>query len=122
LKFFTVESVANASDLNINALGMMAGMAPHILRDKARAFLQAAKDTALPQHQAEELAKRDAIIAQLQADMARLASQVNAAPQAAVSVPPPLPVTTAPAAAAPQRKRGRPSKADLAARAAAQGT
>ncbi len=108
LKFFTVESIANASDLNINALGMIGGMSPYVLRDKARAFLQAAKDQALPQHQAEELAKRDAEIAMLKEQMAQLATIVKPAP------------ATIPASAptAPTRKRGRPSKAELAARAA----
>ena len=120
LKFYTIESIANASDLNISALGMMGGMAPHMLREKARAFLQAAKDTALPQHQAEELAKRDAEIALLKEQMARVLAGQNAAPQA--TTPPPIPAQPpSPAAAAP-KKRGRPSKAELAARAAAQGT
>lgn len=120
MKFFTVESIANASDLNINAIGMTGGMAPHILRDKARAFLQAAKDQALPQHQAEELAKRDAEIAALKVQMAQLASTINAAPQAAALSSVTVPMTQ-PAAVAPvKRKRGRPSKAELAARAAQQ--
>ena len=123
LKFYTIESIANASDLNIGAIGMMGGMAPHMLREKARAFLQAAKDQALPQHQAEELAKRDAEIALLKEQMARvLAGQTNAAPQATVTPPQATaPSSSSPATAAP-RKRGRPSKAELAARAAAQGT
>jgi len=122
LKFFTVESVANASDANINALGMIGGMAPYVLREKARAFLKAATDTAMPQHQAEELAKRDAEITMLKEQIAIIAGKVgvqvpaqNAAPQAATS-----PSTTAivlPAVAAP-RKRGRPSRAEIAARAA----
>ena len=78
LKFFTVESIANASDQNIGNLGMMGGMAPHILRDKARAFLKAAQDAAFPQHQAEELAKRDMVIANLQEEMKiLLANQVE---------------------------------------------
>ena len=120
LKFYTIESIANASDLNINSLGMMGGMSPFMLREKARAFLQSAKDTALPQHQAEELAKRDAEIALLKEQMARVLAGQNAAPQA--TTPPPIPAQPpSPAAAAP-KKRGRPSKAELAARAAAQGT
>ena len=116
LKFFTIESVANASDANISALGMIGGMAPFMLREKARAFLKAASDMALPQHQAEELAKRDAEIAMLKEQMAMLANKVNAAPQAAI--PPYVqPVPPAPAVAAPvKRKRGRPSKAEIAAR------
>ena len=106
LKFFTIEAIANASDANINAIGMIGGMAPYLLREKARAFLQAAKDSALPQHQAEELAKRDAEIAMLKEQIAQIAAKVAA--------PTPAPVP----AATPPRKRGRPSKAELAARQA----
>jgi len=113
LKFFTVEAVANAADAQINALGMIGGMSPYMLREKARAFLQSAKDSALPQHQAEELAKRDAEIALLKEQIAQIASKVGATPAQPV-VAPTIPVPA-------PRKRGRPSKADLAARAAAQG-
>ena len=80
LKFFTVESIANASDANIANLGMMGGIAPHALREKARAFLKAATDSALPQHQADELAKSKAEIENLKAEMKRLAATVEAKP------------------------------------------
>ena len=114
LKFFTVESIANASDLNINAMGMIGGMSPHALREKARAFLLAAKESALPQHQAEELAKRDAEIAMLKEQIAQIAQRVLAAPAAA-----PAPVAPAAPVVAP-RKRGRPTNAEIAARKAAE--
>jgi len=119
LKFFTVESIANSADAQINALGMIGGMQPYALREKARAFLQSAKDSALPQHQAEELAKRDAEIAMLKEQMAIIASKVNAAPQVS---PPPRESSSAPAVATPveKRKRGRPTKSEVAARAAAE--
>lgn len=55
LKFRTVEHLANASDLNINNIGMVGGMAPHMLRTRAQAFLAAAQDSAVPQKQAEEI-------------------------------------------------------------------
>lgn len=77
LKFFTVESLANASDQNIGHIGMMGGIAPYVLREKARAFLKAALDAALPQHQAEELAKRDAEILALKEEMKRVAALVQ---------------------------------------------
>lgn len=115
LKFFTIEAVAGASDAAIMNIGMIGGMSPHMLREKARAFLDAAKNTALPQHQAEELAKRDAEIALLKEQIAAIAMQVGRPVQAQpVAVPSANP-------AAPARKRGRPSKAELAARAAQQG-
>lgn len=112
LKFYTIESIANASDLNINALGMIGGMSPYVLREKARAFLKAAQESALPQHQAEELAKRDDEIKMLKEEMKRLAESIKAvAPQPAVVIAAPV---------LPKRGPGRPSKAEIAARKALQ--
>ena len=76
-KFYTVEQIANASDAQLNTIGMAAGMSPFALRDKAKAFLSSAKDTALVQQQADELSKRDEIIARMEAQIAELASQAN---------------------------------------------
>ena len=77
MKFYTVEQIANASDAQLLNLGMAAGMAPLALRDKAKAFLSSAKDTALVQQQADELSKRDEIIARMEAQIAELAAQAN---------------------------------------------
>ncbi len=112
LKFYTVESVANASDLNINNMGMMGGMSPFMLREKARAFLSAASAQAVP----------DAL-AQLQADNAMLKEQLakllpNAAPQAVPSSTTQSVAPATPPAVTAPKKRGRPSKADIAARQA----
>lgn len=74
VKFFTVEQVAGASDEQLQKLQMVVGQSPFTLRDKARAYLAAAAGTALPQAQAEELAKRDQEIADLKATVARLAA------------------------------------------------
>jgi hypothetical protein len=76
-KFYTVEQVAAASDAQLNTLGMSAGMSPLALRDKAKAYLGSAKDTALVQQQADELSKRDAVIARMEAQIAELAQQAN---------------------------------------------
>lgn len=76
-KFYTVEQIASASDAQLNTIGMAAGMSPFALRDKAKAFLSSAKDTALVQQQADELSKRDEIIARMQAQIAELATQAN---------------------------------------------
>ena len=58
LKIQTIENIAAMSDNALNALGMgMAGMAPHVLRAKAQAYIGAAKDSALPQQQAAEIAE-----------------------------------------------------------------
>lgn len=71
-KFYTVEQVASASDEQIQMLGMAAGMSPFALRDKAKAFISQAKDSAFVQMQAEELSKRDAEIELLKSQIAEL--------------------------------------------------
>jgi hypothetical protein len=42
LKFIAVEDIANASDLQLQSLGMAAGMSPHALREHAQRFLNVA--------------------------------------------------------------------------------
>jgi hypothetical protein len=71
-KFYTVEQIASASDEQIQVLGMIAGMSPFALRDKAKAFINQAKDSSFVQLQAEELSKRDAEIDLLKKQMAEL--------------------------------------------------
>lgn len=73
IKFYTVEQIANASDLQAQALGMGAAM----LRKKAQAFLGAAKDSALAQKQAADIARKDQEIAELKAAQDRMAQQLN---------------------------------------------
>ena len=68
IKFFTVEQIANASDLQIQRLGMNGP----VLQQKARAFLASAKDHALEQRQAAELVRKDAKIKELNERMARM--------------------------------------------------
>ena len=70
LKFFTVELVANANDGQLQRIGMIAGMSPNSLRDKARAFLNLASDSA-------EEAKREAEIAELKAENERIKTETD---------------------------------------------
>lgn len=77
-KFYTVEQIAAASDDQIQKIGMLAGMSPYSLREKAQAYLSNAKDSALVQSQADELRKRDAEIEALKQQMAELMGQMNA--------------------------------------------
>jgi hypothetical protein len=70
LKFFTVELVANANDSQLQRIGMIAGMSPNSLRDKARAFLNLANDSA-------EEAKREAEIAELKAENERIKADTD---------------------------------------------
>ena len=76
-KFYTVEQVASASDQQIMAIGMTAGMSPLALRDKAQAFLENAKDSSFAQKQAEELKLRDQEIADLKDQMNRMAKMIE---------------------------------------------
>ena len=55
MKFFTVESVANASDATLARMGMAGGMAGHALRERAQRFLEVARDNSAVNKQAEEI-------------------------------------------------------------------
>lgn len=74
IKFFTVEMIANASDLQINSIGMIGGMAPNVLRERAKAYLNAAAGTATIESEATEKAQLkeqiEALQRQVQAMMA----------------------------------------------------
>ena len=76
MKFNTIENIAAASDGTLQALGMgAAGLAPHVLRARAQAYLAAAQDTAVPQKQAEDIEVLKKQVADLTA--ALMAKQVE---------------------------------------------
>ena len=95
MKFHTVESIANASDQQLQRMGMAAGMSPYAFRDKAKAFLNLATTAAETDKREqeinalkEELAKKeletakmkqetDAKLAQMQEQMATILSAVG---------------------------------------------
>jgi hypothetical protein len=95
LKFKTVESVAGASDAQLQRMGMAAGMSPYAFRDKAKAFLNLATNAAETDKREqeinalkEELAKKeletakmkaetDAKLAQMQDQMAAILAAVG---------------------------------------------
>ena len=95
LKFYTVESIANASDQHLQRIGMAAGMSPFAFRDKAKAFLNLATNAAETDKREqeinalkEELAKKDletvkmkaetdAKLAQMQDQMAAILAAVG---------------------------------------------
>ena len=92
LKFFTIDNLAGASDQQLQSLGMgMGGMAPHVLRARAQAYLGAAKDSALPQQQAED-------IELLKKQIADLTEMLKAKPVEAAATP---------------KRKGRPPKAKV---------
>ena len=82
LKFPTVESVANCSDQQMQRIGMVAGMSPHSFREKAKAFLNLASDSAeVAQREAELQALReenDKIKAETEAKLAAMQEQMSA--------------------------------------------
>ena len=75
MKFYTVESIANASDQQLQRMGMAAGMSPYAFRDKAKSYLNLASDSAETDKRAqeinnlkEELAKKDEENAKIKAE------------------------------------------------------
>ena len=75
IKFFTVEAIANASDQQLQRMGMAAGMSPFAFRDKAKAFLNLATTSAETDKREseinalkEELAKKDLETAKIKAE------------------------------------------------------
>jgi hypothetical protein len=95
MKFHTVESIANASDQQLQRMGMAAGMSPYAFRDKAKTFLNLATTSAETDKREqeinalkEELAKKDletakmkqetdAKLAQMQDQMAAILAAVG---------------------------------------------
>ena len=75
MKFHTVESIAGASDQQLQRMGMAAGMSPYAFRDKAKAFLNLATNAAESDKREseisslkEELAKKDQETAKIKAE------------------------------------------------------
>jgi hypothetical protein len=84
LKFFSVEDVANASDIALQNLGMVGGMGGHAFRDAAQAYLRVAKDASALNHANQEMAAMRAEMEQMRQQMsgfAALAKQTEVAPQ-----------------------------------------
>ena len=82
IKFHTVESVANCSDQQLQRIGMIAGMSPHAFREKAKAFLNLANESAeISQREAELQALRaenDKIKAETEAKLTQMQEQMSA--------------------------------------------
>lgn len=71
IKFHTVESIAHASDQQLQRIGMIGGMSPHSFREKAKAFLNMAQDSA-------EVAKREEELNSLREENARIKAEADA--------------------------------------------
>lgn len=78
LKFFTVEQLANASDGQLQGLGMVGGMNPHGIRERAKAFLSAAAGNAPAEAQAQENAELKQRLADMERQMQALMANTGA--------------------------------------------
>jgi predicted transcriptional regulator len=78
IKFLTVESVANASDLQLQRIGMIAGMSPHSFRDKAKSFLNLATESAEASKRAEEINQLKQELAQKAEENAKIKQDTDA--------------------------------------------
>ena len=71
IKFYTVEAVANCSDQQLQRIGMIAGMSPHNFREKAKAFLNLATESA-------EVSQREAELQALKEENAKIKAETDA--------------------------------------------
>ena len=82
IKFHTVDSVADASDQQIQRIGMIAGMSPFAFRDKAKAFLNLAEKVGDVNQREAELEKlrqeNEAIRSESDAKLAKQQAQIDA--------------------------------------------
>jgi len=82
MKFQTVESIASASDQQLQRMGMAAGMSPYAFRDKAKAFLNLATNAAETDKREQEInalkEENDKIRAESDAKLAKQQAQIDA--------------------------------------------
>lgn len=79
LKFYTVEQLAFASDQQISTIGMAGGMAPASLRERAKLYLESAKESGLAVKQAERIKAQDEQMAAMQRQMDEMKAMLEAA-------------------------------------------
>lgn len=82
IKFHTVESVADASDQQLQRIGMIAGMSPFAFREKAKAFINLAEKVGNVNQREAEIEKlrqeNEAIRAEADARAAKQQEQIDA--------------------------------------------
>lgn len=86
LKFYTVELIANANDAQLQKLGMVAGMSGHSLRDKAKAFLNIATDSAEEAKREAELKALKEENEKIKAETAKQIAEMQAQVQALIAM------------------------------------
>jgi len=78
MKFHTVESIANASDQQLQRMGMAAGMSPYAFRDKAKSFLNLASNSAETDKRAQEIQELKEELAKKEAESVKMKAETDA--------------------------------------------
>ena len=78
MKFYTVESIANASDQQLQRMGMAAGMSPYAFRDKAKSFLNLAANSAQTDQRAQEINELKEELAKKSAENDKIKAETDA--------------------------------------------
>jgi hypothetical protein len=76
LKFFTVESIATASDAQLQRIGMIAGMGPTAFRERAQRYLHAAKDEGFVSQVSEKAKQLEEENTRMKADMEEMKQMI----------------------------------------------
>ena len=77
MKFYTVESVAGASDQQLQRIGMAAGMSPYAFRDKAKSFLNLATASAETDKREQEINELKEELAKKEQETARIKAETD---------------------------------------------
>ena len=78
MKFHTVESIAAASDQQLQRMGMAAGMSPYAFRDKAKSFLNLATASAETDKRDQELNSLREELAKKELETAKIKAETDA--------------------------------------------
>ena len=78
MRFYTVEAVANASDQQLQRMGMAAGMSPYAFRDKAKAFLNLATSSAETDKRTQEIEELKQELAKKAEENAKIKAETDA--------------------------------------------
>jgi hypothetical protein len=78
MKFHTVESIAGASDQQLQRMGMAAGMSPYAFRDKAKAFLNLATSAAETDKREQEINALKEELAKKELETAKIRQETEA--------------------------------------------
>jgi hypothetical protein len=78
MKFHTVESIANASDQQLQRMGMAAGMSPYAFRDKAKSFLNLASSSAETDKRQQEINELKEELAKKEAESVKMKAETDA--------------------------------------------